>query len=157
MEQYKNTIKLSTLLLQALCKLFGSCDWSVIAIVAQDNSSYARLHFNAGPGGDIKIPVCVAYGCEFDASDFRAWQQQYLANVFQDTILALPDKSKKSKLAKEEEIGVFGNTELAEMPASSPEDILEELEQMHPADRQEFMNELAIRSDFWDETEVFYD
>ena len=35
--------------------------------------------------------------------------------------------------------------------ASLPEDILEQLELMHPAERREFMDELAVHSEFWDE------
>jgi hypothetical protein len=37
--------------------------------------------------------------------------------------------------------------------------MIEELEMMHPAERQAFMDELAVRSDFWDEyeSEVIYE
>jgi len=47
-------------------RVFGNCQWSVMAIVAQDNSTYARLSFNTGPGGDILIPTAVDYGVDFD-------------------------------------------------------------------------------------------
>ena len=140
-------------------RVFGSCDWSIMCIIAQDSSTFARLRFNTGPGGEIKIPVCVDYSCEFDAADFEAWHQQYLANVTEDTIFSLTGKPKKSKTAEAEEIGVFGSSGFDTLSCSSPEDLVEELELMHPSERQAFMDELAIRSDFWDEyeSEVFYD
>jgi len=138
-------------------RVFGTCDWSVMCIVAQDGSTFARLRFNAGPGGEIKIPVCVDYNVEFDAADFEIWQQQYLTNVIEDTAFSLTGKSKKSKTAEAEEIGVFGSTDFDTMSVSCPDDLIEELELMHPSERQAFMDELAVRSDFWDETEVLYE
>ena len=38
-------------------RVFGSCDWAVMAIVARNGASYARLAFNAGPGGSTLIPI----------------------------------------------------------------------------------------------------
>lgn len=140
-------------------RVFGSCDWSVMAIVAQNGSTYARLRFNAGPGGEIKIPACVDYNCEFDASNLEVWKQQYMANVTEDTIFSLTGKLKKSKTSQPEEIGVFGNTDFDTISVSCPENLIEELELMHPSERQAFMDELAVRSDFWDEyeSEVIYE
>ena len=128
-------------------RVFGSCNWAIMFIVAQDGSTYARLRFNTGPGGEVKIPVCVDYNTEFDAADFDEWKTQYLDNVVEDDIFNLSGKSKKSKTAQPEEIGGF----------SCPEDLMEELELMHPSERQAFMDELAVRSDFWDESEVLYE
>jgi len=56
---------------QTFARVFGSCDWSVMCVVAQDGGTYARLRFNAGPGGEVKIPVYVDYSYEFDAADFE--------------------------------------------------------------------------------------
>jgi len=139
-------------------RVFGSCNWSVMAIVAQNGSTYARLRFNIGPGGDIKIPVSVDYGAEFNAAQFDEWKAQYLANVVEDNVFSLTGKSKKSPDAEPEEIGIFGNDSFSSTFCNSPEDMIEELELMHPAERQAFMDELAVRSDFWEEeTEVFYE
>ena len=30
-------------------RVFGSCDWAIMFIVAQDGRTFARLRFNAGP------------------------------------------------------------------------------------------------------------
>ena len=140
-------------------RVFGSCDWSIMCIVAQDNSTYARLRFNAGPGGEMKIPVVVDYSCEFEASDFETWSIQYKANVTEDIIFTLGgNKTKAKDLQLNGEFDIFGGTEAFQAAAVSGEDLLQELEMMHPAERQDFMDELAIRSDFWDEEmEAYYD
>jgi len=137
-------------------RVFGSCNWSVMAIVAQNGNTYARLHFNAGPGGEIKIPVCVDYNVEFDAADFELWKQQYLANVIEDHTFSLAGKTKSTSGKQEAEPDIFGGDDEFQTEMFSSEDLMEELEMMHPAQRQAFMDELAVKSDFWDEeTEVF--
>jgi len=141
---------------QTFARVFGSCDWSVMCIVAQDSGTFARLRFSAGPGGEVKIPVCVDYGYEFDAADFEVWKQQYKANVIEDTVFSFSGKEKKTKAQQENEVEVFGGSDEFQDTMFSSEDLLEELEMMHPAQRQAFMDELAVKSDFWDEeTEVF--
>ena len=143
---------------QTFARVFGSCDWSVMCIVAQDGGTYARLRFNAGPGGEVKIPVCVDYGYEFDAADFEVWKQQYKVNVIEDTVFSFSGKEKKTKAQQENEVEVFGGSDEFQDTMFSSEDLMEELEMMHPAQRQAFMDELAVKSDFWDEeTEVFYE
>lgn len=135
-------------------RVFGKCDWSVMFILAQDGSSYARLHFKAGPGGDIKIPVYIDYGCEFDASDFKEWTKQYKTNVTKEIIVS---PLKEAKANEKEQADIFGGTETYEMAGVSSEELLEEIDMMEPMERQMFMDELAIRSDFWNEyeSEVF--
>jgi len=141
---------------QTFARVFGSCDWSVMCIVAQDSGTFARLRFSAGPGGEVKIPVCVDYGYEFDAADFEVWKQQYKANVIEDTVFSFSGKEKKTKAQQENEVEVFGGSDEFQDTMFSSEDLLEELEMMHPAQRQAFMDELVVKSDFWDEeTEVF--
>ena len=138
-------------------RVFGSCDWSIMAIVAQEGSTYARLRFNAGPGGEVKIPVCVDYNCQFDAADLEVWQQQYLVNVIEDNIFTLACNSKRSKQA--EEVDVFGSDGFEDFGRFSGQDLLSEIDSMEPIQRQYFMDELSIRSDFWDEneSEVLYE
>ena len=134
-------------------RVFGTCDWAIMFIVAQDGKTFARLRFNAGPGGEVNIPVRVDYSYEFDAADFEVWQQQYLASVVEDTVFSLNGKSKKSRNDQLEETDVFGSTGFDSIAVCSSEDLIEELDMMHPAERQAFMDELAVRSDFWDEYE----
>ena len=141
---------------QTFARVFGSCDWSVMCIVAQDGGTFARLRFIAGPGGEVKIPVCVDYGYEFDAADFEVWKQQYKANVIEDTAFSFSGKEKNAKTQQENEAEIFGGDDEFQTEMFSSEDLMEELEMMHPAQRQAFMDELAVKSDFWDEeSEVF--
>lgn len=44
---------------RTFARAFGSCDWSVMAILGRTGRTYARLHFAAGPGGAIELPVAV--------------------------------------------------------------------------------------------------
>ena len=137
-------------------RVFGSCDWAVMFVVAQNGSTFARLRFNAGPGGEVKIPVCVDYSYEFDAADFEIWKQQYKANVTEDHTFSLTGKSKNTSGKQETETDIFGGDDEFQDIMFSSDDLMEELEMMHPAQRQAFMDELAVKSDFWDEeTEVF--
>ena len=139
-------------------RVFGTCDWSIMCIVAQDGGTFARLRFNAGPGGQVKIPVCVDYGVEFDAADFAIWQQQYKANVTEDEVFKLTDKSKQASDKPQQEIGVFGSEDFVGVSQYSNHDLLSEINQMDSMEREIFMEELSVRSDFWDEeTEVFYE
>jgi hypothetical protein len=38
-------------------RAFGACDWAAMVIVARGGATYARLSFNAGPGGRVVIPL----------------------------------------------------------------------------------------------------
>lgn len=130
-------------------RVFGSCDWSIMAIVAQDGSSYAMLRFNAGPHGEIKIPVYVDYDCEFDGSNIDKWMQEYRANVFLDDIF-----TKKIEKAVAEKHPI---TDLPPIESSnsfsilSSDDLIAEIDKMDPVERQLFMDELAVRIDFWNQ------
>jgi hypothetical protein len=42
---------------ETFSRVFGSCDWAVMAIVARGGASYVRLSFSAGPGGTAIIPI----------------------------------------------------------------------------------------------------
>jgi proteasome lid subunit RPN8/RPN11 len=136
-------------------RVFGSCDWSIMAIVAQQGSTYARLRFNTGPGGETKLPVSVDYSHEFDATDFASWQQQYLNNVIEDHIMTLSGKADKHQ----KDVDVFGSDGFDSLSDLSGEDLLSELDSMDPMEREYFMEELSIRSDFWNEyeSEVIYE
>jgi proteasome lid subunit RPN8/RPN11 len=141
---------------QTFARVFGKCDWSIMCIVSQDGSTFARLRFGVGPGGEVKMPVCVDYDYEFDAADFELWTQQYKTNVTEDEIFKQIDKSKSAN-DKKDESRLFDDDVHDKTLVFSSEDLLSEIDQMDPLERQFFMDELAVRSDFWDEeSEVFY-
>ena len=138
-------------------RVFGSCDWSVMCIVAQDSSTFARLRFNAGPGGEIKIPVYVDYSCEFDATDFALWKQQYKANVSQEEIFKPIDSKEQAVSQKQSCRDLFAKKNSGEVSFLSSDDLIAELDKMDPIEREIFMGELAVRNDFWNEEgEVLY-
>ena len=143
---------------ETFTRVFGSCDWSIMAIVAQDSSTYAKLRFNTGPGGETKIPICVEYGYQFEATDFGLWRQQYMANVTEDKIFTLADKSKRHA-GRQEEVEAFGCDGSEGLSVFDGQDLLSEIDSMDPMEREYLMEELAVRSDFWneDESEVLYE
>ena len=64
-------------------RVFGRCEWAVMAIVAAGGSTYARLAFGVGPGGSWEIPVDIDFDVPFPAADQSAWQAEYEATVRQ--------------------------------------------------------------------------
>lgn len=127
-------------------RVFGSCDWSVMCILAQSGDSFARMHFGAGPGGDINLPVSVEYGCPFTGSDFASWAEEYKAHIITEPAV----KPKR-------QIEIFDDTTPIHSSGVTSEDLLDEIDRMDPDERQVLMDQLAIRSDFWEEyeSEVF--
>jgi len=76
---------------QTFARVFGNCDWSVMAIVARGGERYARLQFTAGPGGSVVIPIRVDWERfpndlidsegQFDQL-ISSWMDEYGSNVF---------------------------------------------------------------------------
>jgi proteasome lid subunit RPN8/RPN11 len=64
-------------------RVFGSCDWSIMFILARAGEIYCRLRFSAGPVGTFEIPVEVDFEHAFVGSDFAAWRAEYAATVRQ--------------------------------------------------------------------------
>ena len=67
---------------ETFARVFGSCQWAVMLIVAAGGATYARLQFGVGPGGELVIPVEVAYDAAFSGSDQAAWEAEYVACVY---------------------------------------------------------------------------
>jgi len=66
-------------------RVFGPCDWSVMANLSRSSATYARLQFNAGPGGSLEIPVAVDWqawpGTPALDSYFAQWRGEYEHHV----------------------------------------------------------------------------
>ncbi|CAN5393300.1 hypothetical protein BH11PLA2_BH11PLA2_23610 [soil metagenome] len=60
-----------------LKRVFGSCDWAVMAILGRTGRTSARLRFNAGPGGAIEIPTMV---------DWAAWPEFAMSYDLQHSV-----------------------------------------------------------------------
>lgn len=135
-------------------RVFGNCNWAVMCIVAKNSDIFARLRFNIGPKGQMHIPVLIDHSVEFEAADFDLWEKQYRDNVTEENTFTLKTNSKTQKQDKD----VFGDVEEFEGNVFSIDELLEEIDMMHPAERQAFINELALKCDFWDqESEVLYE
>ena len=112
-------------------------------ILARSGQCYARLRFNVGPGGEIVIPVEVEYRLPFGPSAFEAWKAEYEANV---RISPLGGRCSGDRPLFDEEFWTG---------RSLPDEWLDELTTMDPADRQLILDELAGWSDPWEkESEV---
>ena len=127
---------------ETFARVFGRCDWAVMCVVAQEGQTYARLRFNVGPGGDVLIPVSVDYSLPFGPSDQEAWEAEYKANI--------KAVSWSGGLICDDEI-LIGPQEPHRSDYSLPEDILEQLAEMEPAERKAVLDELALRPDLWGE------
>ena len=139
-------------------RVFGNCSWAIMFIVAQNDNTFARLRFNIGPGYETNIPVCVDYSHEFEAAEFELWKEQYKANVTEDGSFMALGKKEQNKDGQQLQKSIFGSDRFSRDPLFSSEDLLSEIDRTEPTERDIFMDELAVRSDFWDEeNEVFYE
>lgn len=62
-------------------RVFGNCDWAVMAILARGGETYARLRFNVGPAGTLLVPVEVDFSEPFPAADPDVWEKEYEQHV----------------------------------------------------------------------------
>ena len=112
-------------------RVFNACQWAVMFILARSGQCYARLRFNTGPGGEIAIPVEVDYSLPFGPSAFEAWEGEYRANV---NMQAIVQRCFGAQPFFDEELW-------AGQPL--PDDWLDELAGMGPAERQLVLDEMS--------------
>ena len=65
-------------------RVFGSVDWAVMFILACGGECYARMRSAGELDADSQeamLEVEVDYSAPFSATDFEAWEAEYLANV----------------------------------------------------------------------------
>ena len=127
-------------------RVFGACQWAVMFVLARGGESYARLRFNVGPGGGIVIPVSVDFRMPFGPSRQEDWKAEYKANIEAGPrswdLNAHEDPNRPVDLSR----------------CSVPDDWMEALEAMEPAERRLILDELAVRPDLWGEDrEALYD
>lgn len=60
-------------------KVFGKAPWSVMAILAKEEDTYARMSF--GTGGDKRLAMAIDWSQPFEGSDQEAWYDEYTMNV----------------------------------------------------------------------------
>ena len=124
---------------ETFARVFGSCQWSVMFILAQDNKTYAKLSFNVGPGGQVLIPVEIEYRYDFGPTDKENWDAEYNANINATNFTSCVSKARHTS----------ANTDLSSY--ALPYDFLEEFENMQPEERQFILDELADRPELWNQ------
>ena len=121
-------------------RVFGGCDWAVMFILGRTGETYARLRFGAGPGGQIRIPVELDFTAEFDGSDRPAWEAEYEQNIRTHT---------SSRLGR----GLWQEDDPEGLCVA--EELMEELDQMDPAEREAVLAELQARDDFREKEDAY--
>ena len=88
---------------QTFARVFGRCDWAVMAILARGGATYARLRFG---GGSVEIPTAVAWE-DWPAAAagldecVAEWRREYEASVLRrpDPWLRIPKPSTAAEVS----------------------------------------------------------
>jgi hypothetical protein len=62
---------------ETFARVFGRCDWAVMAIVARGGQTYSRIQFAVDHHCAWRLPVKVDFETEFGSTDRAAWQAEY--------------------------------------------------------------------------------
>lgn len=140
-------------------RVFGKCDWAIMAILARGGQTYARLRFGVGPGAQMLIPVDVDFSVPFPAADHEAWRAEFERHVQVEpeivlTHLTSGDGAERAKSRKDKSRD--GNSHDRRSQRWHEEDSWD-LHDMRDAEAlAELEAELAARG-YFDETEVPFD
>ena len=74
---------------ETFARCFGNADWALMFILARGGQTYARLRLNAGPGGELELPVEVDFAQSFPAAAPADWEQEYRLAVYAEQCLRL--------------------------------------------------------------------
>lgn len=61
-------------------RVFGSCDWAVMFIIARSGNTFAELHWKAG-SASLPMNVEVDFSKPFEGSDHASWDEEYRTTV----------------------------------------------------------------------------
>jgi proteasome lid subunit RPN8/RPN11 len=65
-------------------RIYGDSDWGIMFILPKNGEAYARLQFNTGPTGHMKLPVRIDYNPPFSGvtqEELEAWEKEYQDNI----------------------------------------------------------------------------
>jgi hypothetical protein len=88
---------------ETFARCFGNSDWAIMFILAQGGETYARMALNAGPGGDLMLPVEIDFSRPFSSSEEMDWEQEYLSSVTEEIFAEPPEKSRKLRTVSQNE------------------------------------------------------
>jgi len=80
---------------ETFARCFGNSDWAIMFILAQGGETYARLALNAGPGGDLMLPVEIDFSRPMPASEEQDWEQEYQASVTEECLFQPRQEERK--------------------------------------------------------------
>ncbi len=69
-------------------RVFGACDWAVMAVLACGGDLSARLRYNTGIRAEFQIKIEIDYSLEFEASNHEAWDLEYEKNVHREVFVS---------------------------------------------------------------------
>ena len=127
---------------ETFARAFGACQHAVMFILARGGKSYARMRFNVGPGGDVRIPVEVDFAKAFDASDRESWEIEYHADVH-------PQQELPWRYAMGDELAdiEFGAPDRLGAELCVDDQMLAELAEMHPDERAHILDQFGLTVD----------
>lgn len=70
---------------ETFTRVFGRCDWAVMAVLARGGDLTSRLRYNTGIRAEFEIKVKIDYSLPFGASDHEAWDKEYKETLVEDT------------------------------------------------------------------------
>ena len=85
---------------ETFARCFGNSDWAIMFILAQGGETYARLALNAGPGGDLMLPVEIDFSRPMPASEEQDWGHEYQTSVTEECLFE-PRQEERKLLAAE--------------------------------------------------------
>ena len=62
-------------------RVFGTCNWAVMFILAKGGETYCRIRYGIGAESQIKIENEIDYSVPFNGSDQESWEAEYRQNV----------------------------------------------------------------------------
>jgi hypothetical protein len=88
---------------ETFARCFGNSDWAIMFILAQGGETYARMALNAGPGGELMLPVEIDFSRPFPASQEQDWEQEYLSSVTEEIFAEPPQKARNLRTVSQDE------------------------------------------------------
>jgi len=75
----------STVDVETFDRVFSSCDWAIMFILAKGGETFAQLHWRQGGPAQLPLSVEVDYSCSFAGTDHAAWEAEYRSRVTDET------------------------------------------------------------------------
>ncbi len=132
-------------------RVFGGCDWAVMFVLGKTGRTYARMQFNVGPGGSVAVPVRADYARPFAASDHKAWEAEYKANIKQERLVTASGAGDFDDLHDPWDGGNLANEAAV---CGVPEHWLQDLQAMEPEERSAVLEDLEMAARTLEESEV---